>query len=58
MLKATKESKQRTSWTRPHAAYDDAEGVTAAFNLNVLRRFNSEMGASFELRSRTRQPSS
>jgi dimethylhistidine N-methyltransferase len=30
-------------------AYDDAEGVTAAFNLNVLRRFNSEMGASFDL---------
>jgi dimethylhistidine N-methyltransferase len=30
-------------------AYDDAEGVTAAFNLNVLRRFNGEMGASFDL---------
>ncbi|MEJ0034577.1 MAG: L-histidine N(alpha)-methyltransferase [Gammaproteobacteria bacterium] len=30
-------------------AYDDAEGVTAAFNLNVLRRFNSEMGANFDL---------
>lgn len=30
-------------------AYDDAERVTAAFNLNVLRRFNSEMGANFEL---------
>jgi L-histidine Nalpha-methyltransferase len=30
-------------------AYDDVEGVTAAFNLNVLRRFNSEMGASFDL---------
>src|SRR5262249_5460870 len=30
-------------------AYDDAEGVPPAFNLNVLRRFNSEMGASFDL---------
>ena len=30
-------------------AYDDSEGVTAAFNLNVLRRFNSEMGANFDL---------
>jgi uncharacterized SAM-dependent methyltransferase len=30
-------------------AYDDADRVTAAFNLNVLRRFNSEMGANFDL---------
>ena len=30
-------------------AYDDSEGVTADFNLNVLRRFNNEMGASFDL---------
>ena len=30
-------------------AYDDSEGVTADFNLNVLRRFNSEMGANFDL---------
>lgn len=30
-------------------AYDDSEGVTAAFNLNVLQRFNNELGASFDL---------
>nr|WP_294849540.1 L-histidine N(alpha)-methyltransferase [uncultured Sphingomonas sp.] len=27
------------------AAYDDAEGVTAAFNLNLLTRINRELGA-------------
>jgi dimethylhistidine N-methyltransferase len=32
-----------------HAAYDDSEGVTAAFNLNVLRRLNRELGADFDL---------
>jgi len=31
------------------AAYDDAEGVTAAFNLNMLRRLNRELGADFDL---------
>ena len=31
------------------AAYDDALGVTAAFNLNLLRRMNRELGADFEL---------
>ena len=31
------------------AAYDDAEGVTAQFNLNVLARANRELGANFEL---------
>jgi len=31
------------------AAYDDALGVTAAFNLNVLTRINRELGANFEL---------
>ncbi len=30
------------------AAYDDAEGVTAAFNLNVLARLNREVGANFD----------
>jgi dimethylhistidine N-methyltransferase len=30
-------------------AYDDAEGVTAAFNLNLLRRLNRELGATFDL---------
>ena len=30
-------------------AYDDAAGVTAQFNLNVLRRFNRELDADFDL---------
>jgi dimethylhistidine N-methyltransferase len=30
-------------------AYDDAQGVTAAFNLNLLRRINRELGANFVL---------
>ena len=32
-----------------NAAYDDSEGVTAAFNLNVLRRINRELGGEFDL---------
>ncbi len=32
-------------------AYDDAAGVTAAFNLNLLLRLNREAGADFELRN-------
>ena len=32
-----------------HAAYNDSEGVTAQFNLNVLRRINRELGANFDL---------
>jgi dimethylhistidine N-methyltransferase len=31
------------------AAYDDAAGVTAAFNKNVLARIDRELGANFEL---------
>jgi L-histidine N-alpha-methyltransferase len=31
------------------AAYNDSEGVTAAFNLNVLRVLNRELGADFDL---------
>ncbi|MFO7894305.1 MAG: L-histidine N(alpha)-methyltransferase [Longimicrobiales bacterium] len=31
------------------AAYNDAAGVTAAFNLNVLRVLNRELGADFDL---------
>lgn len=31
-------------------AYDDAAGVTAAFNLNLLGRMNRELGADFDLR--------
>jgi L-histidine N-alpha-methyltransferase len=30
-------------------AYDDAAGVTAEFNLNVLRRLNRDVGANFDL---------
>ena len=36
----------------PHVianAYDDAAGVTAAFNLNLLRRINRELGGNFDL---------
>lgn len=36
----------------PHVilnAYDDAQGVTAEFNLNLLRRINRELGANFDL---------
>lgn len=32
-------------------AYDDAEGVTAAFSLNLLDRANREAGADFDLRA-------
>jgi dimethylhistidine N-methyltransferase len=32
-----------------HAAYNDAQGVTAAFNLNLLARANRELGARFEV---------
>jgi len=31
------------------AAYNDAEGVTAEFNLNMLRMLNRELGADFDL---------
>jgi uncharacterized SAM-dependent methyltransferase len=30
------------------AAYDDREGVTADFNLNILRRLNRELSADFD----------
>ncbi|MDQ1591878.1 MAG: hypothetical protein QOG71_2505 [Pyrinomonadaceae bacterium] len=33
------------------AAYDDALGVTAAFNLNLLVRLNREFGADFDVRA-------
>lgn len=32
-----------------HAAYNDREGVTAAFNMNLLARMNRELGADFDL---------
>jgi dimethylhistidine N-methyltransferase len=31
-----------------NAAYNDAQGVTAAFNLNLLARINRELGADFD----------
>lgn len=31
------------------AAYDDAQGITAAFNLNMLARLNRELGTNFRL---------
>ena len=32
-----------------HHAYDDALGVTAAFNLNVLRHINQILGTNFDV---------
>lgn len=32
-----------------HAAYNDAQGVTAAFNLNLLHHINRELGADFDV---------
>lgn len=32
-----------------HRAYNDTQGVTAAFNLNLLRRANTELSADFDL---------
>ncbi|HEY2593352.1 MAG TPA: L-histidine N(alpha)-methyltransferase, partial [Chloroflexota bacterium] len=32
-----------------HRAYNDALGITAAFNLNILTRLNRELGANFAL---------
>ncbi|WBY01140.1 L-histidine N(alpha)-methyltransferase [Ramlibacter tataouinensis] len=32
-----------------HAAYNDAQGVTADFNLNLLARANRELGTNFDL---------
>ncbi len=31
-----------------HTAYNDKQGVTAAFNLNLLERINRELGADFQ----------
>jgi L-histidine N-alpha-methyltransferase len=45
-----------TSAASPHktvasllAAYNDAAGITAAFNLNILARLNRDLGANFNL---------
>jgi dimethylhistidine N-methyltransferase len=32
-----------------NAGYDDAQGITAEFNLNLLRRANEQLGANFDL---------
>jgi len=32
-----------------HAAYNDGEGVTAAFNKNLLQRINGELSADFQI---------
>ncbi len=39
----------RKNPARLHAAYNDSQGITAEFNLNVLRRINRELGADFDL---------
>ncbi|TGD79740.1 L-histidine N(alpha)-methyltransferase [Hymenobacter wooponensis] len=36
---------------RIRAAYDDTQGITAEFNLNLLRRLNRELAADFDLAS-------
>jgi L-histidine Nalpha-methyltransferase len=33
------------------AAYNDSAGVTARFNLNILRRINRELGGAFDLKT-------
>ncbi len=39
----------RKERARLERAYDDSEGVTAKFNLNLLRHINRELGAEFPL---------
>ncbi|HSJ07236.1 MAG TPA: L-histidine N(alpha)-methyltransferase [Longimicrobiales bacterium] len=39
----------RKSRRQLEQAYDDAQGVTAEFNLNLLRRINRECGGDFDL---------
>lgn len=34
-----------------NAAYNDSQGVTAQFNLNILERINHELGADFQLQN-------
>jgi uncharacterized SAM-dependent methyltransferase len=40
---------QRRAAREHEAAYDDARGVTARFNLNLLGRLNRELGADFRV---------
>jgi dimethylhistidine N-methyltransferase len=39
----------QTDPDRIHAAYNDRDGVTAAFNLNLLRRINRELDGDFAI---------
>ncbi len=39
----------KKDFARLHAAYNDAQGVTAAFNLNLLTRINRELGGNFDI---------
>jgi L-histidine Nalpha-methyltransferase len=39
----------RKDAARLNAAYNDRQGVTAEFNLNLLARMNRELGAGFDL---------
>jgi len=32
-----------------HQAYNDSQGITAAFNLNILKRVNSELDCNFQI---------
>jgi len=41
----------RKDATLLHAAYNDARGVTAAFNLNLLSRINRELRGNFVLKA-------
>ncbi len=34
-----------------HSAYNDAKGVTAKFNLNILHRINKELGAEIQIQN-------
>ncbi|MGB8598315.1 MAG: L-histidine N(alpha)-methyltransferase, partial [Burkholderiales bacterium] len=38
-----------------HAGYNDAQGITAEFNLNLLRRANEQLGANFDLAAFTHE---
>ena len=38
------------------AAYDDAEGITAQFNLNLLTRINRELGGDFDVGAFSHRP--
>ena len=39
-----------------HGAYNDGTGVTADFNLNLLKRINNELGGDFDLSAFTHVP--